>query len=233
VYAGYYATELDRTLVAASTVVVSVLIPRTRAVLPLQHGADGWLGITIRVPSGMRVPVADLFARRGQAMRVLAAQIRRDGRLDPSLRRHPAAALAQAQFALLPSGLAVGVVEGAWRDVMLVPYRLLRPYLGRRGLSLVSGTRWADFRIDRGHLSYCRRPDLSWAELEATGDVRCATARNAEAKVFSTACVTRNRCIAFGFTCLALWDGRYDRPFDYTHHAICRDGERRIVMDEG
>src|SRR5436190_15610085 len=32
-YAGYYQTELDRTLISASTTVVSVLIPRPRAVL--------------------------------------------------------------------------------------------------------------------------------------------------------------------------------------------------------
>src|SRR5438876_849160 len=36
-----------------------------------------------------------------------------------------------------------------------------------------------------------------------------------------------------GFTCLAFWDGRYDRPFTYTHHAICREGALRIEMDEG
>src|SRR5204862_7453930 len=40
-YAGYYQTELDRTLISASTTVVSVLIPRTRAVLPLRPRSDG------------------------------------------------------------------------------------------------------------------------------------------------------------------------------------------------
>ena len=43
----------------------------------------------------------------------------------------------------------------------------------------------------------------------------------------------KNRCVVVGFTCLAFWDGRYDQPFDYTHHAICHDGKRRIDMDEG
>ena len=72
-YAGYYETELDRSFVSASTVIVSALLPRTRAVLPLQPGADAWLGVTIRVPSGTRVALADLFARPATAMRVLAA----------------------------------------------------------------------------------------------------------------------------------------------------------------
>jgi hypothetical protein len=232
-YAGYYETELDRTLVSASTVVVSVLIPRTRAVLPLPPRADGWLGITIRVPSGTRVTLPELFAQRAKAMRVLEARIRTDARLARSVRRHPAAALANVQLALLPSGLAVGVVEVGFRDVVLVPYSALRPYLNRRGFRLVAGTRWADFRPDRAHLSYCRRPDNSGAELSATGDVPCATARTAESEVFSQRCGRSNRCLAVGFTCLAFWDGRYDRPFEYTHHAICHDRKRRIVMDEG
>src|SRR6266508_145304 len=183
-YAGYYETGLDRTLVSASTVVVSALI-------------------------------------------------RADKRLDQAVRRHPAAALATAQFALLPNGLAVGVVESYGRDDALVPYRALRPYLSRLGLRLVAGARWPDYRADRGHFSYCRRPGPSWSELSATGDVPCATAREAEREVFSQRCYRSNRCVAAGFTCLAFWDGRYDRPFDYTHHAICHDGRRRIVMDEG
>jgi hypothetical protein len=158
-YAGYYETELDRTLVSASTVVVSVLIPRTRAVLPFPPRADGWLGITIRVPSGTRVTLPELFAQRAKAMRVLEARIRTDARLARSVRRHPAAALANVQLALLPSGLAVGVVEVGFRDVVLVPYSALRPYLSRRGFRLVAGTRWPDFRPDHAHLSYCRRPD--------------------------------------------------------------------------
>ncbi len=166
-------------------------------------------------------------------MRLLEAQISADKRLDQAVRRHPAAALATAQFALLPNGLAVGVVESYGRDDALVPYRALRPYLSRLGLRLVAGARWPDYRADRGHFSYCRRPGPSWSELSATGDVPCATAREAEREVFSQRCYRSNRCAAAGFTCLAFWDGRYDRPFDYTHHAICHDGRRRIVMDEG
>lgn len=132
-YAGYYETELDRALLSASTVVVSVLIPRTRAVLPLLAGADGWLGITIRVPSGKRVTFPELFSRRPQAIRVLEAHIRRHNWFDPAVRRHAKAALANPQFALLPSGLAIGVRENGWRNDVLVPYGALRPYLSKLG----------------------------------------------------------------------------------------------------
>jgi hypothetical protein len=233
-YAGYYETQLDRTLVSASSVVVSVLIPRTRAVLPLQAGADGWLGVTIRVRSGRRVTFPELFSRRAVATRLIEARIRRANSFDQGVRRHAAAALANPQFVLLPSGLAVGVRDNAWRNDVLVPYSALRPYLSELGRELVSGTRWPDYRPDRTHFSYCRRPGLSWAELSATGDVPCAAARKVEAVVFSARCAKKNRCLVLGFTCLAYWDGRYDRPFEYTNHAVCDDNrKRRVEMDEG
>jgi hypothetical protein len=109
-HAGFYGTELDRTLVSASTVVVSSLIPRTEVV-----------------------------------------RIRSDRGLDRSVRRHPAAALANPQFALRPSGLAIGVVEVGWRDTVLVPYGALRPYLSRLGRQFVAAARWPDFRRQAPH----------------------------------------------------------------------------------
>jgi hypothetical protein len=80
---------------------------------------------------------------------------------------------------------------------------------------------------------YCTHPGGPGNFLAASPDVQCATARHVEAKVFSSACGNDNRCVAHGFTCLAFWDGRYDRPFSYTHHAICRNGAQRIEIDEG
>jgi hypothetical protein len=44
---------------------------------------------------------------------------------------------------------------------------------------------------------------------------------------------SKHRCDALGFACLAFSAGRYDRPFEYTHHAIYHDGRRRIVIDGG
>ena len=80
---------------------------------------------------------------------------------------------------------------------------------------------------------YCTHPGPPGNFLAASPDVPCGTARQVEAKVFSSACGNDNRCDARGFTCFAYWDGRYDRPFSYTHHAICRNGVQRIEIDEG
>ena len=82
-------------------------------------------------------------------------------------------------------------------------------------------------------LRYCRPPAESGAYLEASPGVTCATARQVEATVFSDRCYNRTVCDALGFTCVAYWGGRYDRPFSFTHHAVCRDpNDERIVMDE-
>jgi hypothetical protein len=82
-------------------------------------------------------------------------------------------------------------------------------------------------------LRYCKRPGGPGNYLAASPSVSCSTARKVEAKVFSPACMKRTRCLAYRFTCVSYWDGRYDRPFSYSHHAICRSGARRIEMDEG
>jgi len=82
-------------------------------------------------------------------------------------------------------------------------------------------------------LRYCKRPGGPGNYLAASPNVSCALARKVEAKVISPSCYSRTRCVAYGFVCLAYWDGRYDRPFSYAHHAICRAGARRIEMDEG
>jgi hypothetical protein len=82
-------------------------------------------------------------------------------------------------------------------------------------------------------LRYCKRPGGPGNYLAASPNVSCTTARKVEVKVFSQSCIKRTRCYAYGFKCLAFWDGRYDRPFSYTSHAICRAGARRVEMDEG
>jgi len=82
-------------------------------------------------------------------------------------------------------------------------------------------------------LRYCRKPAGPGSFVAASPGVSCRTAFEVEAKVFSDACFERTRCDGYGFTCLAFWDGRYDRPFSYTHHAVCRDGALRVEIDEG
>lgn len=52
-------------------------------------------------------------------------------------------------------------------------------------------------------------------------------------RLLSPACYTRTRCLALGFRCIAYWDGRFDRPFTYTHYAICTKGWRWVVWNGG
>lgn len=149
---GVYRTAVDRKYVSASTVVVSALIPLTREVFPGQHGGDGWLGMTVRVPSGTRVTITDLFANPDQGLRVLAtawkARIRRTdagpcvtARIYAQL--HSPTVENYRAFALTPGGIAVGSSEVAacYRLVAKVPYRILRPYLSKLGSTLVAGVR--------------------------------------------------------------------------------------------
>jgi hypothetical protein len=147
---GVYRTAIDRKYVSASTAVVSALIPLTREVFPGQHDGDGWLGVTVRVPSGTRVTITDLFAKPRQGLRVLATawttRIRRtSGR--PCLRIYashysPTVSNYRA-FALTPAGVSVGSWEHAacYRLVATIPYAVLRPYLSKLGATLVAGVR--------------------------------------------------------------------------------------------
>jgi hypothetical protein len=80
---GVYEPTVDRRYLSASTVVVSALLPLTRELFPGQHEGDGWLAMTVGVPSGGRVAISDLFANPGRGLRVLAeawkAEIRHTG----------------------------------------------------------------------------------------------------------------------------------------------------------
>jgi hypothetical protein len=223
---GDYETELDRTLVSASTEVVSMLLPRTRELLPLRGLTDGWLAITVRVPSGRPVAAADLFDHPAAAVRFLRARTR-DKRSGCKFGATP-------ELALLPNGLAVGVPSrgSCYRFDVVVPYREARRYLSPLGRELAEDARWPSYRPDRRNLTYCRRPDLSGAELSASGGVPCTTARKAESAVFSNRCGQRTHCDVAGFTCRGVWSGR-PGSFEVTHHAECRRGRQRIRIDEG
>jgi hypothetical protein len=147
---GIYKTSVRRGYVSASTVVVSALMPLTRELFPGQPDGDGWLGVTIRVPFGMRVAIDELFTNPRRGISALAAawkaRVRRTpGR--PCLRLYPAhyaASIANYRaFALTPRGIAIGSWELAacYRLVATVPYRFIRPYLSGLGARLVAGVR--------------------------------------------------------------------------------------------
>lgn len=148
---GVYRTGIDRSYLSASTVVVSALLPLTRELFPGQHSGDGWLGITIRVPSGTRVTITDLFAHPREGLRALATayknKLRRTTAGVECLRLYPddySPTVANYRaFAMTPRGLAVGTWEdtACYRVETTLPYRVLRPYLSKLGSTLVAGVR--------------------------------------------------------------------------------------------
>jgi hypothetical protein len=145
---GVYETSIDPRFRYATTRVVSFLMPVKRELFRGQHGGDGWLGITVLVPSGERVTIADLFANNRRGLRVLAREWR--SRIGRCASIYPEAYTATIQnyrqFALTRRGLVVGSQEIAacYRLSATVPYRVLRPHLSATGKSLVraiSGSR--------------------------------------------------------------------------------------------
>jgi hypothetical protein len=141
---GRYLMWVDRRLVSASTAVVSVLLPETAEAFEGQEGGDTWLSMTVAVPSGRRLTLRDLFAHVDRALPVLQHAWRRShlcariyGFLyTPKVSNYRA-------FALTPTGLAIGVPEVAacYRQLMIVPYRIVDPYLSKLGRRLVAGAR--------------------------------------------------------------------------------------------
>jgi hypothetical protein len=146
-----FRTVIDRRYASASTVVVSALLPLTEEVFPGQNGGDTWLGVTVRVPSGVRVKVTDLFSDSRQGLRVLARAsvdaLRGDARV--CVREYPFLSRPTVKnystFALTPSGLAVGFPEHAacYRLAATVPCAALRPYLSKLGVALTTAVRAA------------------------------------------------------------------------------------------
>lgn len=165
-YRGLYRTGIERRYLSASGVVVSALLPVTEEVFPSQHGGDGWLGMTVLVPSGRSVTITDLFANPDRGIRVLAsawkARIRRTG-ARPCLRIYasdytPTAANYRA-FALAPNGLVVGSWEdgACLRLVATVPYAIVRPYFSLLGARVVAGVRQAHWAISPHRSGNTRR----------------------------------------------------------------------------
>lgn len=95
-------------------------------------------------------------------------------------------------------------------------------------LAAVSGAHAASNRA----AVYCERPDQPGAFLAASRGVTCTTAERVK-RALETVCYPKLRCVIAGFRCVAFWDGRFDRPFEYTHHALCNAGWRWIEWDGG
>jgi hypothetical protein len=147
---GVYRTEVVRRFSSASTVVVSALIGVTRAPTHyLLRGAEP-LTVTVRVPSGRRVAITDLFEDRSKGLRELAAiaraQLRRGG-FGQCLDRNPSLYSPSARnyrnFVLTPRGLHVQFERAGYCGPVgaTVAYDRLRELLSSLGGKLVAGVR--------------------------------------------------------------------------------------------
>ena len=157
---GTYKTFVIRSLTSASSEVVSALVA-TLELYPCGNDGSGWLAITVRVPSGTRVEIASLFTG-APGLRALASSARtelirqnrcvRGGMSDRFGRKDFASGFGPTatnyrNFALLPSGLAVGFPLGqvsfppCGRVEVTVPYAAVRPYLSSLGRHLIDAVR--------------------------------------------------------------------------------------------
>ena len=137
---GLYSTTVDRSLVAASTVVVSAVLPTLRERARGEGGRE-WLAMIVDVPSAKQVTIGQLFTDPSRGLRALRSGW--EARVGPCRVNYRAVYDDAAGFALLPAGVAVAVprVAVCGRDVTIVPFRLLRAYLNQFGASLVDGVR--------------------------------------------------------------------------------------------
>jgi hypothetical protein len=158
---GTYRTLPRRSLMSASTRVVSFLIPLLGLVGGGNEG-QRWISVTARVPSGARVSFLDLLGNH-DALEPVAAVIRR-GTLRDNVCVRNAVALPGGDgrryadglapvaenfkdFGLTPAGLSIGFpnddVTGAvcGRIEVTVPYQLIEPYLSSLERELVAAVR--------------------------------------------------------------------------------------------
>jgi hypothetical protein len=150
---GGFETSLKPSLLSASTVVVSALMPDTECV-PGCTGGDFWLSVTVRVPSGDVVALPRLFANPSSGLRRLASFAERRVRASnrcigpyfdptgfaPTWKNYES-------FALTTSGIVVGFgtsqvgLPGCGRVSTIVPYHVIAPFFSDLGRQLVAGVR--------------------------------------------------------------------------------------------
>ena len=155
---GVFQTSVDRHLIAASTRVVSVLMPEV-AMLPNGTGGEAWLSITIDVGSGKVVRLQDVLAGADGLRRLASSvfrQIEATNRcfakeipLYHGVRGAFAPRWANYRdFALTPSGIAIGFATASiapppcGRISATVPYQAIGVgNLSHLGKTLIAGVR--------------------------------------------------------------------------------------------
>ncbi len=160
---GIFNTKPEKKLMSASTVVVSALVPTTK-LYPGGTAGSQWTSFTIEFPSGVLVPLGELFSKPHTGLVALALATRRyfstpedcgypsdtknlgnattpnPGSLAPDIANYQ-------NYALTKTGLVIGFGDGqvispaCGAAVVTVPYSLLWQYLSPLGHRLVAGIR--------------------------------------------------------------------------------------------
>jgi len=160
-YPGIFMTSPRSRLISASSVVVSALIP-TLELYPLGNDGAVWISVTVRVPSGTRVAVGELFADPARGLRELARLVRtkvlstnscvRQSFQDPIgfeewERGFAPTASNYRHFALTTRGLVIGfpIAQVAsprcGRVEATVSYEALGSFQSKLGQRLIAGVR--------------------------------------------------------------------------------------------
>ena len=148
-YRGVFQTSVVREYVSASTSVVSALLP-LRELYPGGNDGDGWIAVTVRVPSGDPVTLGQLFTDPSVALPALAGAWL--GRLTDGERTHCVVNYLDdytptlshyRNYALTPAGIAVGFWQepACERLAAIVPYSAIRHYLSPFGHRLIGTVR--------------------------------------------------------------------------------------------
>jgi hypothetical protein len=151
-YRGIYSVQFNRTLLSASSKVVSALLPAVK-VCPGGNDGHGWIAVTVRVPSGVSLSLSDLLRDPPRAIPALVAEWKaRVRRVDPGfwqrcISPYPFLYVATSAnvryFALTSEGLALGFPQApaCERSSAILGYRSIASLLSSKGKSIATEVR--------------------------------------------------------------------------------------------
>lgn len=151
-YPGTYKLSFSPTLMSASTSVVSTMYPSLE-LFPGGNDGQGWMYLTVPVPSGKAVELVDLLTSKSRGLQAIAVYVEehllatrdscaRDshGGFDPTVENY-------RNFALTVRGLDIGLGQGQIGDAacgairVTVPWSVAGPQLNATGQRLRNGLR--------------------------------------------------------------------------------------------
>lgn len=104
-----------------------------------------------------------------------------------------------------------------------------------RRLPVMAGQAYTSLPWTKGHstrLRYCQPPGGPGNYVAASAGVTCRTAVRVE-QALTGRCYVHRSCDAASFRCVSYYAGQFGARFETAHHALCRDGSRRVEWDGG